>query len=257
MNLSQLAVSYAGLTRKEVDRFVRVWTQSLVPPILNSMLYFLIFGHVIGSRIGLVEGVPYIQYITPGLMLMAVVLNSYNNVSFSFYMSKFNGSIQDILVSPMPNIVIIAGFVTAGMLRGLIVALIVLLIGYLFSPFTIHFPVELLLVLLLVALLFSCGGLLNAVFAKSFDDTAMAATFILSPLIYLGGVFYNIHELQGVWYYLSMLNPIHYIVALLRHCTLGITQVPVITCFSVLLIFIVMVFSTCLYVMNRGIRIKA
>lgn len=248
--------SYAGLTRKEWGRILRLWPQTLIPPIVTSLLYFLIFGRVIGSRLGQVDGVSYMAFIVPGLVMMSIIMNAYMNVAFSFYLSRFTHAIDDLLISPMKNSLIIFGYMSGGLIRGGITSTAVLLMGLFFSHVHIAHLFFLTCFMLLTGLLFSLAGFLNGVFAKSFDDTMIMTTFILTPLIYLGGVFYNIKSLTGVWYYLSLINPIYYIVTLMRYAILGSAHVSIWPAFLALVSLIFILFFICLFVLKKGIRLK-
>ena len=192
MNSAVYWIAFQSLVRKEINRFTRIWIQTLVPPAITMTLYFVIFGNLIGSRIGDMHGVTYMQFIVPGLIMMSVITNSYSNVSSSFYSAKFQRNIEELLVAPVPNYLIIWGFVAGGVARGLCVGAIVTAVSLFFVPFQVHDPVSVFIMLVLTAILFSLGGLLNAIFAKSFDDISIIPTFVLTPLTYLGGVFYSI-----------------------------------------------------------------
>jgi ABC-2 type transport system permease protein len=194
MNSAVYWIAFQSLVRKEINRFTRIWIQTLVPPAITMTLYFVIFGNLIGSRIGDMHGVTYMQFIVPGLIMMSVITNSYSNVSSSFYSAKFQRNIEELLVAPVPNYLIIWGFVAGGVARGLCVGAIVTAVSLFFVPFQVHDPVSVFIMLVLTAILFSLGGLLNAIFAKSFDDISIIPTFVLTPLTYLGGVFYPLER---------------------------------------------------------------
>ena len=214
---NNISVALWTLTVKEVRRFMRIWVQTLVPPAVTMSLYFVIFGSLIGPRIGTMDGFDYIQFMIPGLIMMSVITNSYNNVVSSFYGIKFQKSIEELLISPMPNWSILLGFVLGGVARGVMIGFIVYGVSLLFYPsFTIVNPLLTLFVLFLTAILFSLMGFINAVFADSFDDISIIPTFILTPLIYLGGVFYSINILPEVWRSISMANPMLYVVNTFR-----------------------------------------
>ena len=219
-------IAFKSILTKEVTRFTRIWVQTLVPPAITMSLYFIIFGNLIGSRLGLMHGVSYMEFIVPGLIMMSVITNSYANVASSFFSAKFQRNIEEMLVAPVPNYVIILGFVAGGVARGLCVGAIVTGVSLFFVPLQVHDPLAVFVTLLLTAILFSLGGLLNAVFAKSFDDVSIIPTFVLTPLTYLGGVFYSIQLLPPFWQGLSHVNPIIYMVNAFRYGFLGISDVP-------------------------------
>ena len=213
----------ATLIRKEIKRFLRIWVQTLVPPAVTMSLYFVIFGSLIGPRIGSMDGLDYIQFMIPGLIMMAVITNSYANVVSSFYAVKFQKSIEELLISPMPNWTILLGFVMGGVCRGVIIGFIVFGVSLFFYPaFTVVNPGLTVTVLLLTTILFSLMGFLNAVFADSFDDISVIPTFVLTPLIYLGGVFYSINILPEFWRNISMGNPMLYVVNTFREGMLAV-----------------------------------
>ncbi|UJF24352.1 ABC transporter permease [Suttonella sp. R2A3] len=218
--------AFTTLLRKEIRRFTRLWTQTLLPSAVTSTLYFLIFGELIGQRIGSFEGFPYASFIAPGLIMMTVINNTYGNVVSSFYSARFSNSVEELLISPMPNAMILAGYVSAGVLRGIIVGALVTLVAMFFTDIYITHWWVTLCVLLLTAIAFSLGGFVNAIFARGFDDAAIVPTFVLTPLTYLGGVFYSITVLPEFWQGVSQLNPILYMVNGFRYGFLGISDVP-------------------------------
>ena len=222
MSIREQWIALLTLWRKEITRFLSIWTQTILPAAITMVLYFMIFGHVIGSRIGLMEGLPYMTYIMPGLIMMSVITNAYMNVVGSFYGSRFNRSIEELFVSPTPSALILLGFLGGGVARGLAVGLLVSIVGLVFSGGHVEHVGLTLLVFLLCSTLFSLAGLINGIFARSFDDTSIVTTFILTPLTYLGGVFYPISALPPVWRFLSELNPVHYIISIFRYAMLGI-----------------------------------
>ena len=240
-------VALKSIWAKEINRFMRIWVQTLVPPVITMTLYFIIFGNLIGSRIGEMHGFTYMQFIVPGLIMMAVITNAYANVASSFFSAKFQRNIEELLVAPVPTHVIIAGYVGGGVARGLCVGILVTAISLFFVPFQVHS-----LTLLLTAILFSLAGLLNAVFAKTFDDISLIPTFVLTPLTYLGGVFYSLTLLPPFWQALAHLNPIAYMISGFRFGFLGITDVPLFTTVVVLAVFIVAFYLLCWYLIQRG-----
>jgi ABC-2 type transport system permease protein len=246
------------LATKEVKRILRIWPQSYVPPIISSILYFLIFGNVIGHRIGLMQGYPYIDFIAPGLILMSLIMVAYMNVSSSFFSSRFMRNIEDILISPMPSWAILWGFISGGIFRGMSVGTSVFVIALLFIHHPVYSPSLMLMTSLLCCMIFSVAGLLNGILAKSFDDTMLFANFILSPLIYLGGVFYNIQDLPHAWYMVSLCNPIHWLIALLRYAMLGETMsVPIIIPIAVLICTLTVLYIIVWSLLKKGIGIRS
>ena len=254
---NNISVALWTLTVKEVRRFMRIWVQTLVPPAVTMSLYFVIFGSLIGPRIGTMDGFDYIQFMIPGLIMMSVITNSYNNVVSSFYGIKFQKSIEELLISPMPNWSILLGFVLGGVARGVMIGFIVYGVSLLFYPsFTIVNPLLTLFVLFLTAILFSLMGFINAVFADSFDDISIIPTFILTPLIYLGGVFYSINILPEVWRSISMANPMLYVVNTFREGMLGVSDVSIMFSLVMILGFIGLLTGACLYLLNKGTGIR-
>ncbi len=219
--------AFLTLLYKEIRRFVRLWTQTLLPSVITTTLYFLIFGRLIGSRIGAFHGFDYGSYIAPGLIMMAVINNAYNNVVSSFYGTRFNNSVEELLISPMPNALILLGYVSGGVLRSLIVGTLVTIIALIFTNISVEHGLVMLVVLLLTAVVFSIAGFINACYARSFDDAALVPTFVLTPLTYLGGVFYSISMLPPFWAGVSKLNPILYMVNGFRYGFLGISDVSI------------------------------
>ena len=250
-------ISYKTIVRKEIQRFTRIWVQTLVPPAITMALYFVIFGALIGSRIGEMGGFTYMEFVVPGLIMMSVLTNSYSNVVSSFYSAKFQHSIEELLVSPTPNYVILAGYISGGVCRGLAVGLIVTLLSLFFTKLQIHnLPVTLLIVLL-TSILFSLMGLINAVFANSFDDISIVPTFVLTPLTYLGGVFYSIDLLSEFWQGVSKLNPILYVVNTFRYGVLGVSDINVGVALVGVFGFIVLLFGLSLWLLNNGKRLRS
>ena len=245
-------VALKSIWAKEINRFMRIWVQTLVPPVITMTLYFIIFGNLIGSRIGEMHGFTYMQFIVPGLIMMAVITNAYANVASSFFSAKFQRNIEELLVAPVPTHVIIAGYV--GWRRGArsVCWDPVTAISLFFVPFQVHSWLFVALTLLLTAILFSLAGLLNAVFAKTFDDISLIPTFVLTPLTYLGGVFYSLTLLPPFWQALSHLNPIVYMISGFRFGFLGITDVPLFTTVAVLVVFIIVFYLLCWYLIQRG-----
>ena len=248
--------AFTTILLKEILRFSRIWVQTVLPSAITTALYFVIFGRLIGVRIGPMEGFAYLDFIVPGLVLMAVITNAYANVVSSFYSSKFSRYVEELLVAPVPNWVILAGFVAGGVARGLVVGTAVTLVALVFTDIRIHsYPISL-LVFALTAVLFSLGGFINAVYANSFDDISIVPTFVLTPLTYLGGVFYSIELLPAFWQGLSLANPVLYMVNAFRYGLLGVTDIPLAVAFSIILAFILLLTLYSLRLLRRGVGIK-
>lgn len=249
-------VALRTIVRREVRRFLRIWPQTLLPPAITMVLYFVIFGNLIGRQIGDMGGFSYMEYIVPGLIMMAVITNSYSNVVSSFFSSKFQRSIEELLVSPVSPHVILLGYVAGGVVRGLLVAVIVSLLSLFFTRLQVHHLGVTLLVMLLTATLFSLGGFVNAVFARNFDDISIIPNFVLTPLTYLGGVFYSINLLSPMWQTLSMANPILHMVNAFRYGILGVSDIPIAVAISFMLVATVLLYLFCirLLVSGRGMR---
>jgi len=256
MRLEALWVAFYTIVLREIRRFTRIWPQTLLPPAVTMTLYFIIFGNLIGSRIGEMGGFNYMQFIVPGLIMMAVITNSYANVVSSFFSMKFQRSIEELLVSPVPNWVILAGYVTGGMARGLGIGVIVTALSLAFTQLSIHsFPMVVVTVFLTSAL-FALGGFINAMLATKFDDISIVPTFVLTPLTYLGGVFYSIDMLPGFWQGVSMANPILYMVNGFRFGILGVSDVNPFVSLGMILVFIVVLAFVALRMLERGKGIR-
>ena len=252
-----ISVTLWTLTSKEIRRFMRIWIQTLVPPAVTMTLYFVIFGSLIGPRIGSMDGFDYVQFMIPGLIMMSVITNSYANVVSSFYSVKFQKSIEELLISPMPNWTILLGFILGGVCRGVMVGIIVFCVSLFFYPdFSIANPALTILVLFLTSILFALMGFINAVFADSFDDISVIPTFVLTPLIYLGGVFYSINILPEFWRSISLANPMLYVVNTFREGMLGISDVSISFSLTMISIFIIFFTVSSLYLLNKGIGIR-
>ncbi|ARU95116.1 ABC transporter permease [Tatumella citrea] len=245
-------VALKSIWAKETHRFMRIWIQTLVPPVITMTLYFIIFGNLIGSRIGDMHGFTYMQFIVPGLIMMSVITNSYANVASSFFSAKFQHNIEELLVAPVPTHIIIAGYVGGGVARGICVGVLVTAISLFFVPFHVYFWPMVALTIVLTSVLFSLAGLLNAVFARSFDDISLIPTFVLTPLTYLGGVFYSLSLLPPVWQIVSKLNPIVYMISGFRYGFLGINDVPVGLTIGILLVFIAVFYAVVWTLIQRG-----
>jgi ABC-2 type transport system permease protein len=249
--------AFRTIVTKEVLRFVRIWIQTLLPPGITMGLYFLIFGHLIGSRLGPMDGMPYADYIMPGVILLAVITNSYSNVVSSFYSTKFQRHVEELLVSPVPEWVVLAGYVAGGVARGLAVAVVVMVVAMFFADLQVHHPWVSLSVLVLTSILFALAGFINAVFAKSFDDISIIPTFVLTPLTYLGGVFYSIEVLPEFWQGMSQGNPILYMVNAFRYGLLGVTDVNLPAAYAIILGFIAVLWAIGWTLLRRGVGIKS
>ncbi|MFC1750868.1 ABC transporter permease [Pseudomonadota bacterium] len=256
MNATELLTAYYTIVRKEVVRFTRIWMQTLLPPVITQSLYFLIFGAFIGSQVGDINGVSYMAFIVPGLVMMAVISNSYNNVVSSFFSTKFQKSIEEILVSPTPNWVVIAGYTSGGAIRGLTVGLLVFLVSFIFVMPEIYSIWIILLFIVFTAVLFALGGLINAIFGRTFDDLSIFLTFVLTPLIYLGGVFYSINNLPEFWQGVSRFNPILYMVNGFRYGFYGFSDVSVVVSVIVLIGFTILLAGFALLLMKKGIGLR-
>ncbi len=252
-NLTALAT----IARREVMRILRIWTQTLIPPAITMTLYFLIFGGLIGSRVGKMGGLDYMEFIVPGLVMMSVIQNSYGNISSSFFGAKFGRHVEELLVSPMPHWVILAGYVAGAVLRGLMVGAIVLCIAMLFTRVHVPHPLVTLSSVLLGATIFSLAGFVNAVYAKKFDDIAIVPTFILTPLTYLGGVFYSISLLPGWAQAATHANPIFYMVNAFRYGLLGSSDVPLWVAYALMLGFVVALSALGLWLLKRGVGLRS
>ncbi|WP_249977092.1 ABC transporter permease [Vreelandella olivaria] len=257
MNATQTFIALWTLVLKEIKRFTRIWPQTLLPPSITMAMYFIIFGNLIGPRIGDMDGFSYMDFIVPGLIMMSVITNSYSNVASSFFSNKFQRSIEEMMVSPMPNWVILAGFIFGGMARGLGVGLIVTLVSLFFTRLTVEHPLLTILVVVLTSALFSIGGFINALLANKFDDISIVPTFILTPLTYLGGVFYSISMLPDFWQGVSMLNPILYMVNVFRYGFLGVSDIPVGWALAAIFAFIIALFLVALTMLERGKGIRS
>ena len=245
------------IARREISRILRIWTQTLVPPAITMTLYFLIFGGLIGSRIGTMDGIGYMDFIVPGLVMMSVIQNSYRNISSSFFGAKFGRHVEELLVSPMPNWVILGGYVAGAVLRGVLVGAVVLMIATLFTDVRMPHPFVTLTTVLLGATIFALAGFLNALFAKKFDDVAIVPTFILTPLTYLGGVFYSVTLLPDWAEAMTHANPIFYMVNAFRYGLLGVSDVPLWVAFALMLGFVVVLTALALWLLRRGVGLRS
>lgn len=256
MNSQIIWTAFWTIVVKEVRRFTRIWVQTLVPPAITMTLYFIIFGNLVGSRIGEMGGYDYMQYIAPGLIMMSVITNSYGNVVSSFFGTKMQRHIEELLVAPVPNWVILAGFVIGGVARGLMVGIIVTALSLFFTDLSLAHPLITVVIVFLTAVVFALGGFLNAMFANTFDDISIIPTFVLTPLTYLGGVFYSISMLPDFWQWVSQLNPILYMVNTFRYGVLGVSDIDVGFALGMIGIFVVVLTAIALHLLKigRGIR---
>ena len=250
-------IAFQTIVTKEVLRFARIWIQTVLPPAITTVLYYIIFGNLIGQRIGEMDGVSYMDFIVPGLILMAVITNSYANVVSSFFGSKFQRHVEELLISPVPDWVILAGFVAGGVARGVVVGIAVTLVSLFFTDLSIHSYGWTLTVFVMTSILFALGGFINAVFANSFDDISIVPTFVLTPLTYLGGVFYSIHMLPEFWQQVSLANPVLYMVNAFRYGLLGLSDIPMWTALGIIMLFIAGLTFWSLHLMRRGVGIKS
>lgn len=257
MTAQEQFVAYKTLVIREVLRFSRIWVQTILPPVITTALYFVIFGRLIGPQIGKMQGFEYIDYIVPGLIMMSVITNSYANVVSSFYGSKFQHNIEEMLVSPMPNYVILLGYVTGGVCRGLSVGIAVTAVSWFFSDLTFTHVGVIMTTVFLTSVLFSLSGLINGVYAKSFDDISIIPTFVLTPLTYLGGIFYSIDMLSPFWQNASLFNPILYMVNAFRYGFLGVSDIALSTSYVIIIGFILILFQFSLYLLNKGHGIRS
>lgn len=257
MNPREQWIAFTTLAVKEIRRFLRIWIQTLLPSAITMTLYFVIFGELIGRRIGSMEGHDYAAFVAPGLIMMAVLTNSYSNVVSSFFGNKFQRCLEELLVSPTPNYIILAGFVAGGVARGLIVGLVVTLVSLFFTEIQIHSLPVVLVTVTLTAVFFAIAGLVNGVFARNFDDVNIVPTFVLTPLTYLGGVFYSISMLPDFWQGVSKLNPILYMVNAFRYGFLGISDISVAGALGSLGIFIGLFTALAMYLLKSGSRLRA
>jgi ABC-2 type transport system permease protein len=256
MNIRTQYIALQTILLKETLRFLRIWIQTLLPPAITTALYFIIFGKLIGAQLGPVDGLSYTQYIAPGLIMMAVITNAYSNVVSSFFSAKFQRHIEEMLVSPLPNAIIVLGFVGGGVARGLAVGLTVIAVSLFFAELHWQHPLVTLAVMVLTSVLFALAGLINGIFAKSFDDISIIPTFVLTPLIYLGGIFYSIKMLPPFWQDVSLLNPILYMINAFRFGILGVSDIDVHLAFAIILLFIITLFGYSLWLLWRGTGIR-
>ncbi len=256
MNFSQKMVALKTIMVKEFLRFIRIWIQTVLPPAISVALYFIIFGELIGSQINDIDGYKYMDYIVPGLILMSVITNAYANVVSSFFSAKFHHSVEEMLVSPLPNHIILLGFVSGGLARGIIVGIAVTVVAMFFSDIQIHSYSVTIAVFILTSILFALAGFINAAYARSFDDITIIPTFVLTPLTYLGGIFYSIKMLPEFWQNISLVNPILYMINAFRYGLLGITDVNLTSAFIIIIAFILVLYYFSLRLLRIGVGLK-
>lgn len=257
MNAKAQWIAFQTIVTKEVRRFTRIWMQTLLPPAITISLYFIIFGTLIGPRIGEMAGFSYMEFVVPGLIMMSVITNSYSNVVSSFFSTKYQRSVEEMLVSPVPNYIILLGFCVGGVARGLSVGFIVTLLSLFFTDLQVtHLGVTIGIVLC-TSIMFSLAGFINAVFARNFDDISIIPTFVLTPLTYLGGVFYSISLLPNFWQGVSMANPVLYMVNAFRYGVLGVSDIDVTWAFVMVTVFSIGLFWVALYQLENGTRLRS
>ncbi len=255
--MSPNLISLFSITRKESTRIFRIWVQTLVPPVITMTLYFIIFGRLIGSQLRDVGGYDYMAFIAPGLIMMSIITNSYTNTVSSFFSAKFQRNIEELLVSPTPDYIIVLGYVSGGMVRGLCVGLLVSFVSLFFTGIPLFNLGYVILFAILTSFVFSLAGMINGIFARKFDDISIIPTFVITPLTYFGGVFYSISLLPDFWQTLSRANPIVYMIDGFRYGFLGISDIPVVSGLGMLLLFSVVLFSVNLYLLKKGIGIRS
>ncbi len=249
-------VGYKTIVAREIKRIVRIWVQTVVPPAITMTLYFVIFGNLIGRRIGDMGGFSYMDFIVPGLIMMSVITNSYGNTVSSFFGAKFGRHIEELLISPLPNVVILAGYVTGAVFRGVLVGIVVMMVSLFFTDLQIAHPGVTVSVVLLTAVVFALAGMINAIYARKFDDISIIPTFVLTPLTYLGGVFYSITLLPQFWQNVSLANPILYMVNAFRYGILGVSDVNLVQAYVLIGVFVLLLGGFCLFLLNRGIGLR-
>jgi len=256
MSLHHYRIAFTTILKKEMRRFLRIWLQTILPPMITTALYFVIFGKMIGSQLAPIDGFSYMDYIVPGLIMMTVISNAYANVVSSFYGSKFQRYVEELLIAPIPLSLILIGFVAGGVARGLVVGAMVTLVAAFFVDLQLHNLWVALSVMFLTAVLFALGGFINAVYAKSFDDISIIPTFVLTPLTYLGGIFYSVNMLPGFWQEISLANPILYMINTFRYGMIGVSDIDLATAYTVIILFIVALYSYSLWLLKRGVGLR-
>ena len=257
MSALQQWIAFKAIVIRELLRFFRIWKQTILPAMITTGLYLIIFGNLIGERIGEMEGYRYIDFIVPGLILMAVITQSYGNTVASFFHAKFLRHIEEMMVSPMPNYIIILGYTGGGVIRGLVVGVLVTIVSLFFVRLNLYNLPVLISVVILTAILFSLAGIINAVYAKSFDDISIIPTFILTPLTYLGGIFYSIALLPEFWQGISLANPILYMINAFRYGFIGISDIELWISYSIIIGFIIGLYGYVIYLMRKGTGLRS
>ena len=252
----EFLIAYQTIVRKEFVRFARIWIQTILPSVITIFLYITIFGNFIGDRIGAISDFNYIDYIIPGLVIMPIISNSYMNVVGSFYSSRFQKSHEEMMVSPVPDYIILLGYVSGGVIRAFVVGIAVFFVTTIFTDIPVYNMWLVVLITFLTSFLFSTAGFINAVYAKSFDDINIVTTFVLTPLTYLGGTFYSIDALPQVWQDISVFNPIAYIISSYRFAFLGLEETSLALSLSIVVVLIIVLFFVALMILSRGIGIK-
>lgn len=257
MNYKQKLIAYKTISKREIVRLIRIWTQTILPPIITSALYFTVFGTLVGSRLeGVMSSTTYMEFITPGLILMAVMMSAYENSVASFFIAKFQRSMEEILVSPTPGYIVICAYLTGSVVRSLIIGLIVFIVARIFAPIAISNPALAIFIALLVAVIFALGGLINAFIAKNFDDISWITTFVITPLTFLGGVFYSLDILPDFWRKFILLNPIYYMIELFRHAFAQAHSVDTTRYMLVMLALIIILFCLATRLFNKGMGMR-
>jgi len=250
-------IGYKTILIKEVTRILRIWPQTLIPPVITMTLYFVIFGSIIGRRVGQMDGIDYMEFIVPGLIMLSVITNSYGNITSSFFGAKFGRHIEELLISPLPPWIILAGYVSGAIFRAVGVGILVWLVAGVFSGFHMHNVAVTLSILLMTAIVFALGGFINAIYAQKFDDIAIIPTFVLQPMTYLGGVFFSVTLLPGIAQQVALINPIVYMVNAFRYGLLGVTDVPLWVAYAMILGFGAVLFIYCLRLLTKGVGLRS
>ncbi|ASQ47141.1 ABC transporter permease [Legionella clemsonensis] len=256
MAIKTQTIALYTLVKRELVRMFRIASQVFLPPVITTALYFLIFGSLIGQRIGSIQGVSYPEFIAPGLIMMSVITNAYSNVSTSLFSVRFQKSVEEMLVSPMHNGLLLLGYVLGGVLRGFIVAILVFIVSCFFLPINFTHLTLSIIVVLLVSALFSLAGFTNAMVARNFDDVMIIPTFVLAPLTYLGGVFYATDMLSPFWRTISHFNPILYMVNALRYAMIGQQEVNILTAMVIICIIVILLAALNMILLNKGVGLR-
>ncbi len=251
MNFKENMIAFYTILNKECTRFLRIWPQTFLPSVITTSLYFLIFGHIIGQKISLINGVSYIEYIMPGLIMMVIITNSYSNTVSSFFSARFQRNIEELIVSSTPNIIILIGYVLGGVIRGLMNGLLVFIVSMFFMGYVVPHSISIMIsISVITAIIFSTAGFINGMFARNFDDISWIPSFVLTPLSYLGGIFYSVDELQGIWKEISFFNPILYCVNIFRYSILSVGVYDITIPFIFIFVFMVLFLVVALQLMR-------